>query len=310
MVATTTNLRLSINSMANLKEIRIRIGSVGTTQQITKAMKLVAASKLKRAQDRIVQMRPYSEKLNEILSNIMGNMEGGANGKYNRKGEVKNVLLVVITSDKGLCGGFNTNIIKTTRRLLAETYAAQHKAGNVTMLNVGKKGYDFFKKDKDLKFITDYTGLTAKLSFENSQAVSETLMAAFAEGKYDVIELVYAKFKNAATQLFSVERFLPVEPAEKGKESKKKNDYIYEPEKDRLLEELVPKILNTQFFKALLDNNASEHGARMVAMESATNNAQELIKSLKIVYNRERQAAITKEILEIVGGAAALEDKG
>ncbi len=296
--------------MANLKEIRIRITSVGTTQQITKAMKLVAASKLKRAQDRIVQMRPYSEKLNEILSNIMGNMEGGANGKYNRKGEVKNVLLVVITSDKGLCGGFNTNVIKTARRLLAETYATQHKAGNVTMLHVGKKGYDFFKKDKDLKFINDYSGLTAKLSFQNSQEVSEKLMADFAEGKYDVIELVYAKFKNAATQLFTVERFLPVEPAEKGKETKKKNDYIFEPEKDRLLEELVPKILNTQFFKALLDNNASEHGARMVAMESATNNAQELIKSLKIVYNRERQAAITKEILEIVGGAAALEEQG
>ncbi|MFN8285495.1 MAG: ATP synthase F1 subunit gamma [Chitinophagales bacterium] len=297
--------------MANLKEIRIRIGSVNTTQQITKAMKLVAASKLKRAQDRITQMRPYSEKLNEILSNIMGNMEGGAGGTFNRQPvEVKNVLLVVVTSDKGLCGGFNSNVIKTARRLISETYAAQRKAGTITMLNVGKKGYDFFKKEQGIKFITDYSSVMNKLTFEDSQQISERLMKEFAEGKYDVIELVYAQFKNAATQLFTVERFLPVEAPKKTASSKKKIDYIFAPEKEQLLEELVPKILNTQFFKALIDTNASEHGARMVAMESATNNAQELIKSLKIVYNRERQAAITKEILEIVGGAAALEENG
>lgn len=297
--------------MANLKEIRIRIGSVNTTQQITKAMKLVAASKLKRAQDRITQMRPYSEKLNEILSNIMGNMEGGAGGTYNRQSvEVKNVLLVVVTSDKGLCGGFNSNVIKTARRLLVDTYAAQRKAGNITMLNVGKKGYDAFKKEQGIKFINEYSGVMNKLTFEDSQQISERLMKEFAEGKYDVIELVYAQFKNAATQIFTVERFLPVEAPKKTKASKKKIDYAFEPEKEALLEELVPKILNTQFFKALIDTNASEHGARMVAMESATNNAQELIKSLKIVYNRERQAAITKEILEIVGGAAALEENG
>lgn len=296
--------------MANLKEIRIRIGSVNTTQQITKAMKLVAASKLKRAQDRILQMRPYSEKLNEILSNLMAGLESGGSMKFNEKREAKNILLVVITSDKGLCGGFNSNVIKAGRRLLAETYSQQHKAGNVTMLCVGKKGYDFFKKDKDLKFITDHTGMMAKLSFESSQAVSQLLMQAFTDGKYDVIELVYAKFKNAATQVFTVERFLPVEPSANKGSSTKKADYIFEPEKEQLLEELVPKILNTQFFKALLDTNASEHGARMVAMEAATNNANELMRNLKIVYNRERQAAITKEILEIVGGAAALEQKG
>ncbi len=296
--------------MANLKEIRIRIGSVNTTQQITKAMKLVAASKLKRAQDRILQMRPYSEKLNEILSNLLSSMEGEAGATFSKKREEKNVLIVVLTSDKGLCGGFNSNIIKAARKLITENYAAQKKAGNVTLLCVGKKGYDFFKKDTDLRFINDHISLMAGLSFDKSQAVSQSLMNAFADAKYDVIELVYAKFKNAATQLYSVERFLPVEPSADSKTSKTKADYIFEPNKELLLEELVPKILNTQFYKALLDTNASEHGARMVAMESATNNANDLIRSLKIVYNRERQAAITKEILEIVGGAAALEDKG
>src|SRR5580704_14725971 len=184
--------------MANLKEVRIRIASVNTTQQITKAMKLVAASKLKRAQDRILQMRPYSEKLNEILSNIMSNLEGGTSLSFNKKREPKKILIVLITSDKGLCGGFNSNLIKTTRRLLTEDYAAQKKAGNVTLLCVGKKGYDYFKKDKELQFITDNVGMMHQLKFENSQKVSEFLMSNFAEEKYDVIELVYAKFVNAA----------------------------------------------------------------------------------------------------------------
>ncbi len=296
--------------MANLKEVRIRISSVNTTQQITKAMKLVAASKLKRAQDRILQLRPYSEKLNEILSNIMGSMEGGSGMSLGKKREPKNVLLVLITSDKGLCGGFNSNLIKTAKKLIADNYSEQKKNGNLTLLCVGKKGFDFFKKDKDIKFITDYTGMMAKLSFESSQQVSELLISSFTEEKYDVIELVYAKFVNAATQRFILERFLPVAPPETKAAVKLKADYIFEPNKEKLLEELVPKILNTQFFKALADTNASEHGARMVAMDSATSNANELIKQLKILYNRERQAAITKEILEIVGGAAALEDKG
>jgi len=295
--------------MANLKEVRIRIASVNTTQQITKAMKLVAASKLKRAQDRILQMRPYSEKLNEILSNIMDNLEGGTSLSFNKKRPVKNVLIVLITSDKGLAGGFNSNLIKTARRLVNETYAEQRGKGGVSMLFVGKKGYDFFKKEKDLNIIADHVSLMINLSFERSQKVSEFLMQSFADEKYDVIEVVYAKFVNAATQRFMVERFLPVEASAEKKKSKAKADYIFEPEKEQLLEELVPKILNTQLFKALLDTNASEHGARMVAMDSATNNAQELIRQLKIQYNRERQAAITKEILEIVGGAAALEEK-
>ena len=295
--------------MANLKEVRIRIASVNTTQQITKAMKLVAASKLKRAQDRILQMRPYSEKLNEILSNIMDNLEGGTSLSFNKKRAVKNVLIVVITSDKGLAGGFNSNLIKTARKLVNETYAQQRSKGGVSMLFVGKKGFDFFKKEQDLNLIADNVSLMAGVTFERSQKVSQFLMDSFAEEKYDVIEVVYSKFVNAATQRFMVERFLPVEASSEKKKSKAKADYIFEPEKEQLLEELVPKILNTQFFKALLDTNASEHGARMVAMDSATNNAQELMKTLKIQYNRERQAAITKEILEIVGGAAALEEK-
>lgn len=296
--------------MANLKEVRIRIASVNTTQQITKAMKLVAASKLKRAQDRILQMRPYSEKLNEILSNIMSGMEGGSSLSFNKKREPKNILVVLVTSDKGLAGGFNSNLIKTARRVINETYPEQKKKGGVTLLSVGKKGLDFFKKDKELTFINDHVSLIQGLTFENSKKVSEFLMQAFAEEKYDVIELVYAKFVNAATQRFMIERFLPVEPSADSKVSKTKADYIFEPEKEKLLEELVPKILNTQLFKAMLDTNASEHGARMVAMDAATNNANELMRSLKIQYNRERQAAITKEILEIVGGAAALEEKG
>lgn len=296
--------------MANLKEVRVRIASVNTTQQITKAMKLVAASKLKRAQDRILQMRPYSEKLNEILSNIMSGMEDGGSLSFNKKRDPKNILVVLVTSDKGLAGGFNSNLIKTARRLLTETYAEQKRKGNVTLLSIGKKGHDFFKKDKELKFIDTHISLMQGVSFEKSKEVSEAIMQAFTDEKYDVVEVVYAKFVNAATQQFMVERFLPVAPSANNKGGKTKADYIFEPEKEKLLQELVPKILNTQFFKAVLDTNASEHGARMVAMEAATNNANDLIRSLKIQYNRERQAAITKEILEIVGGAAALEEKG
>ncbi len=295
--------------MANLKEVRVRIGSVNTTQQITKAMKLVAASKLKRAQDRILQMRPYSEKLNEILSNIMSGMEGGTSMAFNKQREVKKVLVLLVTSDKGLAGGFNSNLIKTARRVITETYPSVKAKGGITFLPIGKKGFDFFKKDKDLTFIDEHVNLMQDLSFEKSKMISESLMEAFAGEKYDVIELVYAKFINAATQHFMIERFLPVAPSTGNKDTQTKADYIFEPEKEKLLEELVPKILNTQLYKAILDTNASEHGARMVAMEAATNNANELIRSLKIQYNRERQAAITKEILEIVGGAAALEDK-
>ncbi len=299
--------------MANLKEVRNRIASVNTTSQITKAMKLVSASKLKRAQDRIIAMRPYSEKLNYILGNIMDALKGEDIAlAVNKKRDPKNILIVLITSDKGLCGGFNSNLIKTATRLVNETYAAQVKAGNVSMMFVGKKGYDAFKRSKEIKLNLDNVNLMHNVTFEKSQVVSAAITADFLAEKYDVVELIYAKFINAATQKFMTERFLPVEKQEVAGEtkSKTKNEYIFQPDKHKLLEELAPKILNTQFFKALLDTNASEHGARMVAMDSATNNAGELIRSLKIQYNRERQAAITKEILEIVGGAAALEENG
>ena len=299
--------------MANLKEVRSRIASVNTTSQITKAMKLVSASKLKRAQDRILQMRPYSEKLNYILGNIMDGLQGeDISLKVNTKREPKNILIVLITSDKGLCGGFNSNLIKTANRLVNETYSAQRKAGNVSMLFVGKKGYDAFKRSKEINLITDYNSLMHGVTFESSQVVSTKITEDFLAAKYDVVELIYAKFINAATQHWMTERFLPVEKKEVvgATKSKQKNNYIFQPDKHTLLEELAPKILNTQFFKALLDTNASEHGARMVAMDAATNNAGELIRALKIQYNRERQAAITKEILEIVGGAAALEENG
>jgi F-type H+-transporting ATPase subunit gamma len=298
--------------MANLKEVRNRISSVKTTQQITKAMKLVAASKLKRAQDRITQIRPYSQKLNGILSNLLESLEGeDISLALNKVREPKNVLIVLMTSDKGLCGGFISNLIKTTRVLLSTTYAQQVAAGNVTILPIGKKGYDYFKKNEKLKFNTQYIGLFNGLNFNASHEVSAALTQAFLNEEFDVIEIVYAQFVNAATQKFQVERFLPVASLKNDglQASSKKNDYLFEPNKHQLLEELAPKILNTQFFKALLDTNASEHGSRMVAMDSATNNAQEMIRSLSILYNRERQAAITKEILEIVGGAAALEEK-
>ena len=299
--------------MANLKEVRNRIASVNTTSQITKAMKLVSASKLKRAQDRIVQMRPYSEKLNYILGNIMDALKGeDISLKVNVKREPKNILIVLITSDKGLCGGFNSNLIKTASRLVNEAYATQRKAGGVSMMFVGKKGYDAFKRAKDITLITDHNSLMNGVTFEQSTAVSAKITEDFLATKYDVVELIYAKFINAATQHWMTERFLPVEKKEVvgAVKSKQKDNYIFQPDKQTLLEELAPKILNTQFFKALLDTNASEHGARMVAMDAATNNANELIRSLKIQYNRERQAAITKEILEIVGGAAALEENG
>jgi F-type H+-transporting ATPase subunit gamma len=298
--------------MPNLKEVRSRIGSVKTTQQITKAMKLVAASKLKRAQDRITQMRPYAQKLNAILSNLLDSLEGeDISLPLNKVRTPQQVLIVLITSDKGLCGAFNSNLIKTTRTLLSTTYASQYESGRVTILPIGKKGYDYFKKKDKLKFITDYIGLFSHLSFQSSQKVSSSLMQYFLNGDYDVIEIVYAQFVNAATQRFLVERFLPVASLNVSAHtpSKRKQDYLFEPDPHTLLAELAPKILNTQFFKALLDSNASEHGSRMVAMDTATNNAQEMIRSLSILYNRERQAAITKEILEIVGGAAALEAK-
>ena len=295
--------------MANLKEVRDRIGSVKTTQQITKAMKLVSASKLKRAQDRITQMRPYSEKLSGILRNLMASLEGEEiSVNFNKVREPKNILIVLITSDKGLCGGFNSNLIKKTKLLLEDKYNEQFRAGNVSLLVCGKKGYDAYKNVTE-NINTDHQNIFSDLNFESSANISKYMMDSFLNEEYDVIECVYSQFKNAATQIYQSEQFLPIESleAEEGDDSNMNVDYLFEPDKIELIENLVPKILNTQFYRYLLDSNASEHGARMVAMDKATENANELLNELKLKYNRERQAAITNEILEIVGGAAALD---
>jgi F-type H+-transporting ATPase subunit gamma len=289
-----------------LKEVRNRIKSVQSTQQITKAMKMVSAAKLRRAQDAITQMRPYARKLQEMLSNIVSNAEGGGSGSLSAERPVEKVLFIVITSDRGLAGAYNSNIIKLARQTIAEKYAAQYAKGNVSVWNIGKKGYESFIKVNSYHAQAAYKDIFLNLTFENVQACAQAAIKAFENKEFDVVELVYSEFKNAATQRFAVERFLPI-PKIAGKDGAKKSDFIFEPSKEELITELMPKILNTQLFKAVLDANASEHGARMTAMDKASENANELLKSLKISYNRARQAAITTELTEIVSGAAALK---
>ena len=288
-----------------LKEVRNRIKSVQSTQQITKAMKMVSAAKLRRAQDAIIQMRPYARKMQEMLSNIVSNGEGGAGMNLAMERPVEKVLLIVITSDRGLCGAFNANLIKLAKASIAERYSVPFKKGNVTIWNIGKKGYEHFVK---VKYNADatYKDIFLNLTFENVQKAAQAAMKAFEEKEFDVVEIVYSQFKNAATQRFEVERFLPIPKVEK-KAGATKADFIYDPSKDELIAELMPKILNTQLFKAVLDSNASEHGARMTAMDKASDNANEMLRTLKISYNRARQAAITTELTEIVSGAAALQ---
>jgi F-type H+-transporting ATPase subunit gamma len=288
-----------------LKEVRNRIKSVQNTQQITKAMKMVSAAKLRRAQDAIIQMRPYARKLQEVLSNIVSSSEGELGMNLAVERPVERVLMIVITSDRGLSGAYNANVIKLAKATIREKYAAQHAKGNVQVWNIGKKGYEHFLKNK-YKADATFRDLFLQLSFENVQAVAQAAMKAFEQKDVDVVELVYSEFRNAATQRFTVERFLPIPKVQK-KEGAKKSDFIFEPAKEELIAELMPKILNTQLFKAVLDAHASEHGARMTAMDKATENANEILRSLKISYNRARQAAITTELTEIVSGAAALQ---
>ena len=288
-----------------LKEVRNRIKSVQSTQQITKAMKMVSAAKLRRAQDAIIQMRPYARKLQEMLSNIVSNSEGEVGMSLAAERPVENVLFIVITSDRGLAGAFNANVIKLAKATIAEKYAAQQKKGNVVIWGIGKKGYEFFLKN-NYKADATYKDIFLHLTFENVQKAAQAVMKAFEEKQFDVVEIVYSQFKNAATQKFEVERFLPVPKVVK-KEGAAKADFIYDPSKEDLVKELMPKILNTQLYKAVLDSNASEHGARMTAMDKASENANEMLRSLKISYNRARQAAITTELTEIVSGAAALQ---
>lgn len=289
-----------------LKEVRNRIKSVQSTQQITKAMKMVSAAKLRRAQDAIIQMRPYAQKLQVMLSNIVSNVDGG--GSSMKLAEVRNVekvLLIVITSDRGLCGAYNSNVVKTAKATIEEKYNIQHQKGNITIWNIGKKGWESMSKS-GYKTDATHKDIYLNLNFENVQAAAQSAVKAFENKEFDAIEVVYSQFKNAATQLFVSEAFLPI-PKVLPKEGVKKSDFIFEPNKDELIAELMPKILNTQLFKAVLDGNASEQGARMTAMDKASENANELLKSLKISYNRARQAAITTELTEIVSGAAALQ---
>ena len=288
-----------------LKEVRNRIQSVKSTQQITKAMKMVSAAKLRRAQDAIIQMRPYAQKLQEMLGNIVGSAGGDINIALAAQRPVEKVLIIVITSDRGLCGGYNSNLIKLTKLAITEKYAGFSSKDTAEILPLGKKGYEHFTKNK-FTVIDQYWNIFADLNFEHVAAVAKFAMDAFEKGEVDAVELVYSEFKNAATQKFTVEQFLPVKKSER-KKGETKADFIFEPDKNILIKELMPKILNTQLYKAILDAHASEHGARMTAMDKATENAEELLKSLKISYNRARQAAITTELTEIVSGAAALQ---
>lgn len=287
--------------MANLKEVKERIKSVSSTQQITKAMKMVAAAKLRRAQDRIIQLRPYSEKLSTILSNVSsGSTEEGMD-TYAVEREVKSVLIVPVTSDRGLCGAFNSNIFKGVRQLLGSD---EMSGVEVSIMPIGKKANDFYKKS-EYTHIGDYSTMFGDLSFDKAREAAEHAMDAFVEGKYDKVYLVYNEFKNVATQIIRTQQLLPVVSLE-SEGATTNTDYIYEPDKDFIVQDLIPKSLKIQFYKSVLESNASEHGARMTAMGQATDNAGELLKELKLTYNRTRQAAITKEILEIVGGAEAL----
>lgn len=288
-----------------LKEVRNRIKSVQSTQQITKAMKMVSAAKLRRAQDAIIQMRPYAQKLQEMLSNIVSNTDGDTGVDLAVERTPEKVLLIVISSDRGLCGAYNANIIKSARNIAQDKYAKQLAKGNVTVWPIGKKAYDYFQKAK-WTVIERYRDVFLSLSFEHVQEVAQAAIEAFSKKEFDVVEVVYSEFRNAATQRFVVERFLPI-PKVENKGNTTKADFIFEPDKNALIAELMPKILNTQLYKAVLDANASEHGARMTAMDKASENANELLKGLKISYNRARQAAITTELTEIVSGAAALQ---
>src|SRR5690606_16051582 len=308
--------------MANLKEVRNRITSVSSTQQITKAMKMVSAAKLKRATGAIVQLRPYANKLREILGNVSASVEG-VSSPYTVERKVENVLLVVITSNRGLAGAFNANATKAAMQRIESVYSTQKQAGQVHILAIGKKGHDYFAK-RGFRMIGEHAELFAALNFENVSLVTQEIMDAFVKGAYDRVELVYNQFKNAATQVMTVEQLLPLLPpsaedsaaaAAAGSASLSTTgsgtgvefaDYIIEPSKEEIILELIPKAVKTQLYKAVLDSHASEHGARMTAMDKATENAGDMLKELKLSYNQARQAAITTELTEIVSGAAAL----
>jgi F-type H+-transporting ATPase subunit gamma len=291
--------------MASLKEVRSRITSVQSTQQITKAMKMVAAAKLRRAQDNILRMRPYAQRLNSILGNLTALAGEDVVSEYAEQREVRRVLIIAITSDRGLAGAFNSNVFKGVNAVLQERYAAQAAAGAVTVMAIGRKAHEYF--GKRLPLLGNYQHVFGKLSFDTVREAAEEAMEGFRAGQYDEVVMVYNEFRNVATQIIRTEQLLPLVPTEQPTTTTTANaDYIFEPSKEEIVRTLIPQSLKVQLYKAVLESNASEHGARMTAMDKATENAGELLKSLKLTYNRTRQAAITTEILEIVGGAEAL----
>lgn len=292
--------------MANLKEVRNRIASVSSTQQITKAMKMVSAAKLKRATSAIIQLRPYANKMKDILSNLSASMDG-SNSPFTQEREPNKVLIISISSNRGLAGAFNMNVIKTTNNLIAEKYSEQLRKGNVHIVAIGKKVQDFYEKRK-FTVIGNNNELFSDLSFENTSKITESVMTAFAKGDYDRVELVYNQFRNAAVQILTTEQLLPVPKSDNLTANTTQVDYILEPTQEEIVEQLIPKSIKTQVYKAVLDSHASEHGARMTAMDKATENAGDLLKALKLSYNQARQAAITTELTEIVSGAAALSN--
>jgi F-type H+-transporting ATPase subunit gamma len=291
--------------MAGLKEIRIRIASVKTTRQVTSAMKIVSAAKLKKAQDAIYQIRPYANKLQAILSSLSASLENTEDSVYTQQREPEKVLIVLISSNRGMCGGFNSNISKKAAKLVHEKYSRQHELEKVQFLCIGKQGMRQMKYH-GMKVVDNKNDIFNALSFENISVIALDLMKAFEDGSYDRIEIVYNQFKNAAIQIQTAEQFLPIE-IKKDETVKTNTNYIYEPSKEIIIQELIPRILKIQFYKAMLDSHAAEHGARLTAMHQSTDNATELLNYLTLQYNKARQAAITGEILEIVSGAEALK---
>jgi len=291
--------------MAGLKEIRTRIASVKTTRQVTSAMKMVSAAKLKKAQDAIMQIRPYADKLHQILTSLSASLENVEDSVFTQDREAKKVLIILITSNRGLCGGFNTNISKKALELVNTKYRQQLKLEQVDFIAVGKQGGRQLNH-RGLNVIGDKNDIYDSLTFDNVAELAQKVMTTFADGTYDRVELVYNQFKNAAVQIQTTEQFLPVE-MEENEDDDSNYDFIYEPSKENIIQELIPRSLKIQFYKALLDSHAAEHGARMTAMHQATDNASDLLKELTLQYNKARQATITGEILEIVSGAEALQ---
>lgn len=302
----TYNLQHTTTEMANLKEVRNRIASVSSTQQITKAMKMVSAAKLKRATNAIVQLRPYANKLRDLLANLSASLEGSSS-PFIVEREAKKVLIVAVSSNRGLAGAFNMNVIKAVNQLIATTYASQHREGNVSIVAIGKKTQDYYEKRK-YHVIGNNNELFQDLTFENTSKITEAIMEGFVNGDFDRVELVYNQFKNAAVQILTTETLLPLTKTIAATANTNQQDYILEPSQEEIVESLIPKSIKTQLYKAVLDSHASEHGARMTAMDKATENAGDLLRSLKLSYNQARQAAITTELTEIVSGAAALSN--